>query len=725
MKTPRLFTLVLMLVAVMGGLAPRSAKAEVSFNYFYDNLEPYGEWLEVADYGYCWRPSQVDAEWTPYSDGYWAYTDSGWTWVSYEDWGGICYHYGRWVNLEDEGWCWVPDYEWGPAWVSWRTSEEHVGWAPLPPAVRFRHEVGISVWVDSSYDIGPGYYNFCSVRDFGAPVLRAVIYPRWRNVVILEQTLNVTNITYYNDRVYCGGPRYTVVSSQVSRPVPVLKLVQNTNITINNITSTGNNVTINQRGSTMALQKGNTLQVMAPVVVAPASKAEFRSARPMKVIAQARATNGWAGVEDPQQRVALRQKIKSEAKGQTAETAPAKPVDVAELKMVPTQADVNAPSPVATVKPKPGGENGRATGAGQPAVGIVQPGPNTGTAQGRKGPREGRTDPEKLSNPVVGQPSGKPKAGPGEPAAAQPGAVVGGDTERAGGPVSGPKNGQRPGAAGNGREGVPRQPKGVPIEGGAPAVLPPRTGEVPADGATTTEPKAERVKPGKAIRPVRPAQGTQDPAAEPAQRERIQREPTQRPQAEAGPSGASEEMARARREQAGAQAREQAVNQNREQAAAQGRARAEAAREQQIKRESQLQEAQQAQEAQRGRDAAEARRAQQEARMEGARPQPEAREPQRVQRQPEVVREQPVVRERPDQGRQQAAQEVQRRAQQEAVNERQQQMRQQGEAQRAAQQRAPERVQEVQRQPQAAPGQKGHRPLTREEAEALQRQEGR
>lgn len=78
---------------------------------------PYGEWIEVGDYGYCWRPTGVDEEWTPYSDGYWTYTDAGWTWVSYEEFGGIVYHYGRWTQIEDEGWCWVPDYEWDPVWV--------------------------------------------------------------------------------------------------------------------------------------------------------------------------------------------------------------------------------------------------------------------------------------------------------------------------------------------------------------------------------------------------------------------------------------------------------------------------------------------------------------------------------------------------------------------------------------------------------------------------------
>ena len=49
---------------------------------------------------------------------------------------GIVYHYGRWTKVEDEGWCWIPDYEWGPAWVSWRESDDYVGWAPLPPESR-------------------------------------------------------------------------------------------------------------------------------------------------------------------------------------------------------------------------------------------------------------------------------------------------------------------------------------------------------------------------------------------------------------------------------------------------------------------------------------------------------------------------------------------------------------------------------------------------------------
>src|ERR687892_2454816 len=76
------------------------ARADVSIDFFYNNLSG-GNWIEVGDYGYGWQPDVAtsDSNWRPYADGYWAYTDVGWTWVSYEDFGWATYHYGRWANL--------------------------------------------------------------------------------------------------------------------------------------------------------------------------------------------------------------------------------------------------------------------------------------------------------------------------------------------------------------------------------------------------------------------------------------------------------------------------------------------------------------------------------------------------------------------------------------------------------------------------------------------------
>jgi hypothetical protein len=334
MKT-KLLALSLALAAALVPVTSR-AETEVSFEFFYNNLSPHGEWVEVGDYGTCWRPNRVDEDWSPYTDGYWTYTDAGWTWVSYEDFGDICYHYGRWVRADEVGWCWVPDYEWGPAWVSWRQTDEHIGWAPLPPEARWRPSVGFSVWVDDHYDIGPDYYNFCPVVSFGAPIIRHVCVPRVSVINIFARTVNITNISFnsYSNSVFCGGPNYTVINQRLVNPIPTLKIVKNTTIINNNYTIIRNKKVV-----------GNTLQVFAPRIV---EKSAANGIKPKitKVVAKEKVDKGWKLLQNPTQAKELRAKVKEESKGLTPDTAPAKPVQVADLKPVPTKADINAPSPV-------------------------------------------------------------------------------------------------------------------------------------------------------------------------------------------------------------------------------------------------------------------------------------------------------------------------------------------------------------------------------------------
>ncbi len=329
--------LALTLTALLLGLAPRVTRAEdASFQVFYDTLSPLGEWVQVGDYGECWHPTGVDEDWAPYTDGYWSYTDAGWTWVSYEDWGGITYHYGRWVKTDEEGWCWVPDYEWGPAWVSWRNNDEAVGWAPLPPECHWRASVGISTWCDDTYDIGPGCYTFCPIVEFGAPWIRRVCYPRARNVFFIGSTLNCTNICFnsYHNVVFCGGPNFAFVSGHVHRPIPSLKLVLNANYNHNG------------HAWTNARNVGNTLQVYAPKIVNN-NTTIINKPKITKVINKTQVNNGWAGVKDQAERQKIRAQIKEQNHGLTADTAPAKPVKPEDLKHVPEKADPNAPSPVA------------------------------------------------------------------------------------------------------------------------------------------------------------------------------------------------------------------------------------------------------------------------------------------------------------------------------------------------------------------------------------------
>src|SRR5436190_12290856 len=57
--------------ALQFAIAPRarSAETEISFDYFYDSLQPAGEWSYSDDYGYCWSPQAAREEaWRPYTD---------------------------------------------------------------------------------------------------------------------------------------------------------------------------------------------------------------------------------------------------------------------------------------------------------------------------------------------------------------------------------------------------------------------------------------------------------------------------------------------------------------------------------------------------------------------------------------------------------------------------------------------------------------------------------
>jgi len=248
-------------------LPSTEARDTVSVDFFYDNLSSHGNWLEVGDYGYCWQPNDMRDDWSPYSDGRWVYTDAGWTWDSREPYGWAVYHYGRWADIRNVGWVWVPGVEWGPAWVSWRHSSSHVGWAPLPPEARFSISIGFNAWVDNYYDIGPSHYRFVEGRNFGSRRLNTVFVDRSQNITIINQTTNITNITYVNNVIHNGGPRYDELVKQSSEPISRYKLDRRQGIDGNN-----RRQSVDQLESRV---EGDSFSVAAlPIEAGPAGKPE-------------------------------------------------------------------------------------------------------------------------------------------------------------------------------------------------------------------------------------------------------------------------------------------------------------------------------------------------------------------------------------------------------------------------------------------------------------------
>ena len=155
-------------IAFVAIVATNTVKAQpgmsVSFQLFYDQLAPYGEWINDPEYGYIWLP-YAEQGFQPYAtNGHWVMTSYGNTWVSNYDWGWAPFHYGRWTYTDYYGWAWVPGYEWGPAWVSWRSGGGYYGWAPLGPRMSINVHIGIPhahwVFVPQRYIASTRLYSY-------------------------------------------------------------------------------------------------------------------------------------------------------------------------------------------------------------------------------------------------------------------------------------------------------------------------------------------------------------------------------------------------------------------------------------------------------------------------------------------------------------------------------------------------------------------------------------
>ncbi|MBS0557122.1 MAG: hypothetical protein JSR27_06880 [Proteobacteria bacterium] len=73
----------------------------------YQDLDEYGSWNDVPEYGNVWYPTSVAVGWSPYHSGHWAWVGAyGWTWIDDSPWGFAPFHYGRWAYIGNRwGWC--------------------------------------------------------------------------------------------------------------------------------------------------------------------------------------------------------------------------------------------------------------------------------------------------------------------------------------------------------------------------------------------------------------------------------------------------------------------------------------------------------------------------------------------------------------------------------------------------------------------------------------------
>ncbi len=157
--------------------------------YSYD-LDQNGQWTNVPEYGYVWRPTVVVGPgWSPYRTGRWCWMGGDYVWVPDESWGWAPYHYGRWALIGSLGWCWVPPppkaVYWAPAYVGWVRTPDHVAWVPLAPGEVY---------------YGRGYHGPHSVNITNININTVVINKPYRNSTVHDGVVAASRETFLTGR---------------------------------------------------------------------------------------------------------------------------------------------------------------------------------------------------------------------------------------------------------------------------------------------------------------------------------------------------------------------------------------------------------------------------------------------------------------------------------------------------------------------------------------------
>ena len=170
-----------------------------------EDLDAYGHWRDVPDYGSVWVPT-VGPGWAPYRAGQWVWEPGwGWTWVSNEPWGWAPYHYGRWMEVGGE-WGWWP----GPVYAN---PYYYPVWAPA--------YVSFFGFGGGGFGFGVGFGGWGSIG--WLPIGPCdPFFPWWGGYRSRFNVVNITNINIYNNRGGWGalhrGTEFSNIRHAVNDP---------------------------------------------------------------------------------------------------------------------------------------------------------------------------------------------------------------------------------------------------------------------------------------------------------------------------------------------------------------------------------------------------------------------------------------------------------------------------------------------------------------------------
>ena len=167
----------------------------------YEDLDEYGVWRNVPQYGMVWMPRGVAVGWAPYHYGHWAWVEPwGWTWIDDAPWGFAPFHYGRWAFVGAD-WVWVPGRMnvavgvvavrpvYAPALVAF------VGGAGFSAGISIGGGVGVAAW----FPLGPGEV-FVPAYHVSPRYVENINIVHVSNVSVIT-SVNFTSVHYVNQGV--------------------------------------------------------------------------------------------------------------------------------------------------------------------------------------------------------------------------------------------------------------------------------------------------------------------------------------------------------------------------------------------------------------------------------------------------------------------------------------------------------------------------------------------
>jgi len=244
----------------------------VDYDYFYKELSPHGEWVEVSakDLGidikpgtalnesdadsrflseilgiktvyaqtgeqllnlYVWRPAKELTEtmieesgveeYTPYLNGQWVYTDEGWYFKANTSQEDLTSHYGRWSKDKELGWVWLPGKTYSPAWVDWRQNDDYVAWAPVPPGTYIENDA-----VNVKEQINENRYTIVEKKSMTEPSVYKYRYQyvENKNKIMIKEMTKTDGVMIKEKTVINKGPDVSDIEKKSGKKIEPVKI---------------------------------------------------------------------------------------------------------------------------------------------------------------------------------------------------------------------------------------------------------------------------------------------------------------------------------------------------------------------------------------------------------------------------------------------------------------------------------------------------------------------